>query len=377
MNPAPRPGIFDIVQLANSIPDAIHLEIGEPDFPTPKVIVEAAYRAAQEGYTKYGPIPGWPQLREAISHKLKTVNGFDAPVARIMVTPGGTSGIAMAMISLLQPGDEVLIPYPGWPNYENTIRHCHAVPVPYFLETEDGYEPNPDKLERHLTARTRMLVINDPSNPLGSVMSSDSVRKTVEFAHRHNLWLLSDECYDQFVFDGAHISPLTFDAERTLGIFSFSKSFAMTGWRCGYVVVPERHFGKMVDAHLALNSVTASPSQMAALAGLRGAMGEVEIMRQSYARRRDRAVGKLLDHGLLEYVPRGAFYLWCDVASCGLDSYSFARKLLEEEKVALAPGSAFGTGPDHYVRISLATQEAQLMEAIDRFVAFVSRHKTH
>ncbi|MBV9119226.1 MAG: pyridoxal phosphate-dependent aminotransferase [Chloroflexi bacterium] len=205
-------------------------------------------------------------------------------------------------------------------------------------------------------------------------MSARQVQDIVALARHHDIWLLSDECYDQFVYDGEHVSPLRYADQGTIGVFSFSKTFAMTGWRCGYMVVPASHFAATVDAHLALNSVTASISQMAALAGLRQAMDQVEMMRRSYQQRRDQAVALLMDLKLLECIPRGAFYLWLNISRCGLDSYTFAKRLLDEERVAVAPGSAFGTGPDHYVRISLATEESQLLEGIARTGEFVSRH---
>ncbi len=365
----PRSGIRQVMDLAWSLPDpVIGLHVGEPSFPSPAHVVEAARAAYAAGETHYVPNAGTDALRAAIAEKVSTANGFDVTPGQVVVSAGGAQALHNALSLTLSAGDEVLIPDPGWPNYAMAVQLLQAVPVRYPLRPENGFRPDPAELARLVTERTRVLVVNTPSNPLGTVLPATDVEALVRLAEDHDLWLLSDECYDALTFGQPHVSPGRFDRDgRVLSAFSFSKTYAMTGLRVGYLITTEevaRQSAKLQEPMLACVN---APAQAAALAALRGPQDEVAMMRAAYRERRDLALAQLDAQGMGYLTPEGAFYLWVDVRdrSHG-DVATWAMDLLRQHHVAVAPGTTFGPLGEGWVRLSLATATEDLVEGIRR-----------
>jgi aspartate/methionine/tyrosine aminotransferase len=367
----PGSGIREIVHLALTMPEVIRLEVGEPNFPTPAHIVAAAHAAALEGFTKYGPSAGLYSLRELLAARIKRVNGYSVSMNQVVVSVGGVQGILAVLSALIDPGDEVLIPDPAWPNYEMALLLQHAAPVHYPLYIENSFVPRVEDIEGLITARTKLLIINSPSNPTGAVFPRQTIEALVALVQRHDLYLMADEVYDELVYEGEHLSPATLDPDRTIGIYAFSKTYAMTGWRCGYVVANPAISQLMMKIQEPMISCVASPIQKAAEAALTGPQDCIREMRDSYRERRDAVVGLLREEGYYVYTPRGAFYIMVDIRDSGLNSRDLALKLLHEAKVAVAPGTAFGNLGSHFVRISMATEKKQLLEGVHRLCAFV------
>lgn len=358
----------------------ICLQIGEPSFPTPEHIRLAAIEAIQHEPLTYGPAAGWPWLRELLAAKIERVNGYCIGPEHTAIAIGGSGAIRAALSATVGPGDEVLIPDPGWPYYMATAC-CEATTVLYPLDAHNAWLPDIAQLERLVTPRTRLLIINSPGNPTGTVFPRQLTSDLLDFARRHDLYLLADECYDEFVFEGEHISPAMllsrdeFESGRVIGIYTFSKTYAMTGWRIGYVVTGTQ---LLKTISFVLNSSHTNVSkvvQRAAEAALTGPQACVASMRDAYRRRRDLAVSLLKDYGRYVYTPHGAFYAMIDVTSpAGVRrGRQFALDLLHERHVAVAPGSSFGQAADHYVRISLAASEAEIERGIREICAFADR----
>lgn len=368
----PRSGIREIFDLAHGIPDAIHLEVGEPDFPTPEHICQAAAEAAFAGFTHYTPNAGIPELREAIVGKLLERNDVDVEVDRVVVTTGAGGGLFTAIRALTDPGDGVLIPDPSWPNYA-MMATVQELDVQYFpLRPEDGLVPTPEHIEPHLTERSRVLLVNSPGNPTGVVIHPETMRQLVDFAEANDLWLISDEVYDEMTFGRDHISALTMVPNgHVIGAFSFSKTYAMTGWRVGYVVATPEVASLITKCQEPISSCVNSPAQKAAVAALTGPQDAVAEMRSAYRERRDRATEILDAAGLPHAMPEGAFYLWVDVSGTGMSDIDFARKLVLDRQVAVVPGTAFGPTSGAYIRISLASALDDLVEGVRRTVAAV------
>lgn len=363
-------GIRKIMNLALGMPDVIRLEVGEPLFQTPRHIVEAANRAAQEGFTKYTANAGIPSLRQAIARRVSKDYGVKVAPENVGVTVGGVGAVSGSVRAVVDPGDEVLIPDPGWPNYEMIILCAGARPRRYALAPEDGFLPTISSLERVFTPRTKAIIINSPSNPLGTVFPGELIRELVEFARRHDIFLISDEVYERIVFDGQHVSACSFDTDgRVITVFSVSKTYAMTGWRVGYVVALEpvvRQLAKLQEAYV---SCAPSVSQKAAEAALTGPQDCVGIMGRTYMENLAIARNVLDSQGVRYHVPKGAFYLWIDV-NCR-DSMQFARQLLTEQQVAVAPGIAFGPSGQRFIRVSLASAGDSIREGLRRLIRFL------
>jgi aspartate aminotransferase len=362
----PGSGIREIVNLVlERGADVLRLEIGEPDFSTPAHIVEAGHLAALAG-ARYTQSAGTLQLREAISAKLKLVNGLDCPPPQVIVCQGAVQGCSAVLAALLSPGDEVLIADPAWPNYEMLVLLHGAVPVRYQTSPERGFLPSLDEIERLVSRRTRALVVNTPANPTGAVFPPDLVAGLVELARRHDLVLLADEVYDELIFEGAAANAASLDPEHVVGLYSFSKTYAMTGWRIGYVAAPEWLAPSLWKLQEPLISCVSEVSQAAAVAALEGPQDCVAEMRDAYRRRRDLVVGMLVDAGIEVTRPHGAFYLMLPFAA-GVDGRLAALDLVEHG-VSVAPGSAFGEAARGHARISLASSEQVLGEAVERIV---------
>lgn len=366
-------GIRALMELALVTPDAIRLEVGQPNVPTPAHVLAAAHAGALAGHTEYTSSIGAWDLREALAAKVRRVNGIDVGPERIIATHGAMSGLASASLALLAPGDELLVPDPEFPNWAMAATAAGAATRYYPCRAERGFVPALDEIEASITDATRVLLVNSPNNPTGAVYPAELLEGMVELARRHDLWLFSDECYEAITFDGVpHVSPATFDTdERVLTFFSFSKTYSMTGWRLGYAVLPERLVDLFSQLSEALLACPSSVSQRAALAALDGPQDDVAAAVDGYRTSRDAAVELLGARGVHCVVPRGAFYLMVDVSPATADTDAFARRLLAERGVAVAPGSAFGAGGAGMVRVSLATERGALLEGLGRLADLV------
>ena len=366
-------GIREISNQALLTPGAIRLDVGQPNFPTPGHIGEAGKRAIDEHKTFYTHTQGILSLREQIVAKLARVNGIESSTERIAIGPGGVGAIAAVLAAVVEPGDEVLLPDPGWPNYGMMMAWTSARSVFYPCPPSAGFQPDLDALESLITARTKVLVVNSPNNPTGAVYPKRTIAELIELAQRHNLWLLSDECYDQIVLDGSWTSPahLAPDDPRIATAFTFSKTYSMTGWRIGYVTGSDELIDTATKVLESSSSCVSTISQVAAEAALRGPQDCVAEMVGAYRRRRDLVVAILKEAELFIAEPAGAFYCMADIAPSGMQSRDFAFSLLREKGVSVAPGTAFGQVARDAVRISLASSDDDLREGVGRLAKFV------
>ena len=352
----------------------IHLEIGEPDFDTPVNIREAAKRGLDEGYTHYGPVLGLPALREAIAADATARKGFPAAADRVVVTPGAKPIMFFAMEALVEAGDEVIFPDPGFPIYESMTSFSGGTPVRLPMRAANDFRIDLDGLAALITPRTKLLVINSPANPTGGVFTRDDVERIAELAIRHDLVVLADEIYGRIVYEGEHVSIASLPdmAERTIVLDGFSKTYAMTGWRLGYAIVPEALLAAF--SRLIINSVSCTSmfSQVAAVEALTGPQDAVDSMIDEFRARRELIVAGLNEiPGIDCRMPAGAFYAFPDVSGTGLDGAALADRLLHEVGVCVLAGTAFGeVGRDH-VRISYANSRENLVEALARIRACV------
>jgi aspartate/methionine/tyrosine aminotransferase len=360
-------GIREIMNAAWGQPGVLHLELGQPDFPTPPHIVAAADAAARAGHTGYTPTTGIPELREALADKIRHRNGFAVEPTQVVLGNGGAQTLDACLVALTEPGDGILLPDPAWPNFLMMAQLLRLEVAHYGLTPATGYLPDVEELERLVTPRTRVLLLNSPSNPLGAVIGRERMTELLEFAARHGLWVLSDECYDQIVFDDTAVSPAALDRDgRVVTVFSFSKTYAMTGWRLGYAAAPPEVADVLAKAQEPLISCINTPTQYAGLAALASPPEVVAGMVAAYRRRRDTVVGRLASLGMTAFPPAGAFYAWVDVSGAGVGAREFALRLLEQERVAVAPGTAFGNRGEGFVRVSLAASENDLQEGSAR-----------
>lgn len=365
----PPSGIREIVNVALARPHAgiVRLEVGEPDLPIEAHIVAAAQDAATRGIG-YTQSFGVLALREAIVERLQRVAGLTYGVDEIVVGQGGVQAMAVTFAALLDAGDEVLLPDPAWPNYAMTAVLRGAVVVPYALPASNDFLPDIEELRRLITPRTRLIVVNSPANPTGSVMPAELVAAIVELAAEHDLWVLSDEVYDELVFEGTMANAAQYDRERVIGIYSFSKTYSMTGWRVGYAACCRPLAQLLGTLQEPMLSCISGVSQHAAIAALQGPQDGVAGKREIYRARRDLAGSLLSDGGFDAVRPAGAFYQMVPLAP-GTDSRRAALDLVEHG-VATAPGSAFGVVAADQLRLSLAASEGELRSGIERITAW-------
>ena len=368
-------GIREIANEALRTPGAIRLDVGQPDFPTPQHIKDAGKRAIDENKTFYTHTQGLLSLRERLVAKLARVNGITTTPDRIACGPGGVGAIAAMFAAVLEQGDEVLLPDPGWPNYRMMLPWLGARAVYYPCPSEEGFQPDLDALAALVGPRTKILVVNSPNNPTGAVYPASTLAAMIELAQRNNLWLLSDECYDQILLDGTWTSPASLapDDARIATVFTFSKTYAMTGWRLGYLAGSADLIDTATKVLESNSSCVSTISQVAAEAALDGPQDCVAEMVGAYRRRRDLVAGILHDAELLIARPTGAFYIMADVSPAGLPARELAFKLLRERGVSVAPGTAFGQVAGQAVRISLASSDSDLEEGVRRLGEFVHR----
>lgn len=369
---SPPSGIREVSNAASARPEAIRLDLGQPSFATPDHVIAAAVAAIEAGQTGYTHTRGTVAVREAVAEKLARVNGITAGIDDIACTPGGAAAVAAALTAVLAPGDEVLLPDPAWPAFATIAAWLDAVAVPYTCAADRGFQPDLDQIEHSIGPRTRAIVINSPNNPTGAVYPSGVLDGLADLALRHNLWLVSDECYDEICFTPRAPSVTTrVPPERSIAVFSCSKTYAMTGWRLGYLVARGEALAtieKILESNVACASAI---SQAAATAALSGPQEPVAAMVQAYRERRDLAVELLRRGNAGMAAPDGAFYVMADISRSGRDARTFALALLAQESVAVAPGTAFGAAAPDAVRFSLANSSASITEGIARFCRFL------
>lgn len=367
--------IREITEAAWATPEAIVLSIGEPGFPLPRHVLDAGIACLDRDETNYTPNAGIPALREAFAARFREHHHVNIGAERVYVVDGAQQGLHFAMSLLLSPGDEILIPNPGYPTFAMTSRLLHAVPVQYPLYPQNDFQPRIEDIEALITPRTRVLMLNSPSNPLGAVISENAVRALVELAVRHDLWIISDECYEAFTFDVPHISPARFDSDvageaRVFTSLTLSKTYGLTGLRIGALICPPGLEKKMNNVMEAIVSCVASPSQYAALAALTGPQDYVAEACDHYRSNRDAASEVLAAKGIRFLGAQGAFYLWADVSHIsGGDVRAWVRSFLADSGVAFAPGTAFGSIGEGWIRIALCGSQQDLLDGVSRLPA--------
>ncbi len=360
--------------------NCISLGIGEPDFDTPAEVITQAMDDVHKGYTHYAPAQGDPELLQLLSGQLSQETGLEIPKSNIVVTPGGMGALSAALQAVLEPGDEVIIPEPYFPAYNAHVIMAGGSVVPVPTSFGNGFTLRPDDLERVVTSRTKALILNSPNNPTGNVLDNKTLDELAEIVREKDLIVLSDEVYDRMVFEGRFESIVTRPGmiEQTVVIKSCSKTFAMTGWRVGYAFGPTWLMPQMIKVVNYATTCVNSPGQRAALAALRMDQSPFIAMSESFQRR----VGLLWKRlqeipGIQCHRPAGSFYLFPDISTVNPDSKDFALSLLEEEKVLVIPGAAFGQSGEGCVRIAGTVGEEKLEKAMDRLQRFVHKNQSH
>jgi aspartate/methionine/tyrosine aminotransferase len=364
---------FEVLARARALEAAgkkvVHLEIGEPDFDTPSNIVEAGIEALKKGFTHYGPAGGLPELRAAIGEEMFRTRGFRPAPEEVIVCPGAKPVMFYLLLALVQEGDEVVYPNPGFPIYESMIRFSGAKAVPCPILEENDFSFDPAILEKLITPKTKLLILNTPSNPTGGLLDTTALESIANVARKHDLLVLSDEIYGRIIYDGRLVSVATFDGlrERTVILDGFSKAYAMTGWRLGYGVGPKDVIQRMIKLQINSASCTASFTQMAGVEALRGPQDAVVEMVATFRKRRDRIVAGLnAIPNVSCRTPKGAFYVFPNIRETGKTSQEFADLLLNEFGVACLSGTAFGSHGEGYLRLSYATSMANIEEGLSR-----------
>lgn len=372
-------GIRKFFDIVSEMKDAISLGVGEPDFVTPWHIRNAAVRSVQRGYTQYTGNRGLVQLRELISRYLFERFGAEYPPEHIIVTVGASEGIDLAMRAVCEPGDEILVPDPGYVSYVPAVQLSGAVPMPVRCVQENGFIFTPEALEAAVTPKTKALILPYPNNPTGGIMTKKQLEAIVPVIEKHDLLVISDEIYAELTYGGKHVSVASLPGlkERTVLINGFSKAFAMTGWRIGFICAPPEIDDALFKIHQYVIMCAPTASQYAALEGLKDGFTDnfavVESMRDEYDKRRRFMVDFFNGCGLSCFEPRGAFYVYPSVRATGLTGNAFANELLRAEKVAVVPGDAFGEAGEYHVRCSYATSMANLDEATRRIARFAEK----
>jgi aspartate aminotransferase len=356
--------------------EIVHLEIGEPDFDTPEHIRDAAKRALDAGATHYGPSAGLPELRQAIARHITATRGTPVTPEEVVVTPGAKPIMFFTILALVNRGDEVIYPNPGFPIYESVVNFVGGVPVPIPLLEETGFGFDLRLFEQRVSRKTKLIIVNSPQNPTGGVLARSEIERVAEIARSLRIPVLSDEVYREFLYDGEFVSLLSLPGMREHAILldGFSKSFAMTGWRLGYGVMPPALAEHLTRLMVNSNSCTASFSQLAGVAALEGDQTPTKRMVAEFKRRRDLVVDGLNRlPGVSCRSPRGAFYVFPNIQKLGRKSAEVADRLLREAGVAVLPGTAFGEHGEGYLRLSYATSEANLGKALDRVAPVFAR----
>ncbi len=371
-------GIRKFFDIAATMKDVISLGIGEPDFTTPRPILEAGICSLQRGETHYTSNSGKLEVRQAVADNLKKLYGITYdPVSEVILTVGVSEALYLTFTAILNPGDEVIIPTPCFVSYQAEVILAGGVPVEIPSRMENNFQLDPDEVRKAITPRTRAIFVGYPSNPTGAVASAEALRQVAEMAVEHDLLLVSDEIYDRLVYDFIHVCVPALGEEikkRTILLGGFSKAYAMTGWRIGYACGPKDIIQGLVRIHQYTIMCAPTTAQDAALEALQNGEPFVKEMVAEYDRRRRLIVGGLNRLGLTTFEPKGAFYAFPRITASGMADEAFAEALLKEEHVAVVPGNAFGAGGEGFVRCSYATAYEKLEEALHRLEKFMSRH---
>ncbi|MCX8067781.1 MAG: aminotransferase class I/II-fold pyridoxal phosphate-dependent enzyme [Anaerolineae bacterium] len=373
----PPSGIRRFFDIAATMEDVISLGIGEPDFTTPEPILRAGIEALQRGETHYTSNSGLMELRRAIAEHLDRLYGQTYnPASEILITVGVSEALYLACAAIIDPGDEVIIPEPCFVSYAPEVVFAGGVPVLVPTSAENGWQVTAEAIERAITPKTKALLIGYPSNPTGAVMSRERLNEIAAVVKRHDLVVISDELYDRLVYDTQHtcFASLPGMYSRTILLMGFSKAYAMTGWRIGWAAAPAEIMEMMRRVHQYTIMCAPTVAQYAALVAIKEGEPFVEEMRREYDRRRRLIISGLNEIGLTCVEPKGAFYAFPSIAITGMDDNTFAEKLLQEERVAVVPGSAFGPSGKGFVRCSYATAYEKIEEALERMRRFVRRY---
>ena len=373
----PPSGIRRFFDIAASMENVISLGIGEPDFVTPKAILDAGIASLEAGHTHYTSNSGTMDLRSTISqHLQKLYNVEYDPALELLITVGVSEAMYLALTAILNPGDEVIVPQPCFVSYTAGVSLAGGIPVPIATRVENNFQVTAEEVEAAITRRTKALLIGYPNNPTGAVLERKTLEEIAEVVRKHDILVISDEIYDRLVYDTEHVCFTSLPGmwERTILLGGFSKAYAMTGWRLGYAAAPTEILGAMSKVHQYTIMSAPTTAQEAAIVALKEGEEAVEDMRQRYDRRRRLIVDGLNSIGLKCFEPKGAFYAFPSVRGSGMDDAEFAERLLTEEQVAVIPGRAFGIGGAGYVRCSYATSYEKIEMALERLGRFVRHH---
>ena len=358
--------------------EVVHLEIGEPDFDTPRNIKEAAIKAINAGYTHYGPSAGLPEFREAIAQYISKTRGIKAEADEVVVTPGAKPIMFFSIFALVNPGDEVLYPNPGFPIYESLINFVEAKPVPVPLSEENDFRLDPEYIKKHITKKTKMIILNYPENPTGGIVTKDDLKVIADcIADRDDVFVLADEIYSRIIYEGKHesIAALPGMKDKTILLDGFSKTYAMTGWRLGYGVMRKDLAQKVARLMTNTNSCTCSFTQIAGIEALKGPQTEPEKMVTEFKKRREVIVSGLNSiKGITCKKPRGAFYVFPNTKATGMDCRKLGDHLLYNAGVAVLPGTSFGKFGEDHLRLSFANSVENIKKALDRIAKAVEKH---
>ena len=364
-------GIRRMFELAKKYDDAINLTLGEPGFKTPDHIIEASIKALRDGKTKYTPNAGIKELRDAIAYKLLKENNIKCdPDKNLIVTAGATQALMLAMVALVNPGDEVIIQGPNWPDYRGQIDLVNAKTVYALVDEKNGFKMTADVIEPLITDKTKLIIINSPSNPTGGVLDEDDLIKIAELVKKHKIFIISDEPYEKFVYDGfsqKSLAAIDGLSDYVLTINSLSKTFAMTGFRVGYICANEEIITNLIKLHENMIASISEPMQLGAVEAIYNGEDDVKKMVEYYDRNRHLIVDGLNEiKGFSCIYPKGAFYVFANIKELGLSSVEASELILEKTHVVTSPGSAFGEGGEGYIRICYASEYEKLKEAIER-----------
>ncbi len=373
-------GAFEVLARARRLEaqgkKIVHLEIGEPDFATPDNIIEAGISAMQHGYTHYTPASGIFEAREAVAGFVTRTLKTEVDPSEVVLVPGSKNVLLFTLLACIEPGDEVILPDPGYPAYASQVNFIGGVPKPVTLREESGFRMDQDELASLVTPKTRMLIVNTPQNPTGGVLTAEDVKFVCDLAHKHDLLVVSDEIYSQLVYGFHHVSPLSQPGmrERTVLMDGLSKSYAMTGWRLGYAVAPKALAAKLDTLMINSSSCAAGFTQMAAIEALSSPESEHAVTRmvKVFEHRRNLVVdGVNAIPGMRCARPQGSFYVFPNIEGTGFDEHELADRLLSEAGVAVLPGTAFGHAGKGFIRIAYTQSEDELKLGLDRIADFI------
>jgi len=367
-------GIRKFFDMLGEMKDVIGLTVGQPDFPTPYHISNAAVESITKNKTYYTSNSGLPELRKGIADYLNRRYGLSYdPMHEVIVTVGGSEAIDMALRAIVNPGDEVIVPEPCFVCYSPLIEIMGGVAVPLYTEVKDCFKVTPEKLEPLLTDKTKAIILSYPNNPTGAIMTKEDLAKIVPYFLERDIVVLSDEIYSELTYGLEHTSIASFEGmrERTIVVNGFSKAYAMTGWRLGYVAAPEPLTHEILKLHQYGIMCASTASQFAGVEAINNGDADIKMMKEQYDFRRTYVVKRLHDMGVECFLPEGAFYVFPRIDNFGMSSEEFCQRMLDEKRVAIVPGSAFGSGSEGFARISYAYSIEHLTEALDRMEEFI------